>query len=96
MFSSFRGDPELIKLVRTMKLIIVFLMVSVSALFANVAAQDMKLDLRVEHKSLIEVMDLLKQKSGFSFIYSPRRWNPSRGSRWMSGIRPFVKFLILH
>lgn len=70
MFSSFRGDPELIKLVRTMKLIIVFLMVSVSALFANVAAQDMKLDLRVEHKSLIEVMDLLKQKSGFSFIYS--------------------------
>ena len=70
MFSSFRGDPELIKLVRTMKLIIVFLMVSVSTLFANVAAQDMKLDLRVEHKSLIEVMDLLKQKSGFSFIYS--------------------------
>lgn len=46
VFSSFRGDPELIKLVRTMKLIIVFLMVSVSALFANVAAQDMKLDLR--------------------------------------------------
>lgn len=68
MFSSFRGDPELIKLVRTMKLIIVFLWVSVSALFANVAAQDMKLDLRVEHKSLIEVMDLLKQKSGF-FVY---------------------------
>ena len=64
MFSSFRGDPELIKLVRTMKLIIVFLMVSVSALFANVAAQDMKLDLRVEHRS----DGFTKTKVGF-FVY---------------------------
>lgn len=69
-YSLFRGDPGLIKLVRTMKLMVVFLMVSASTLFANVSAQDMKLDLQVEHKSLIEVMDMLKQKSGFSFIYS--------------------------
>lgn len=70
LHSWFRGDPGLVKWVMTMKLIIVLLMVSASTLFASVSAQDMKLDLDVEHKSLIEVMDLLKQKSGFSFIYS--------------------------
>lgn len=70
LYSLFRGDPGLVKWVMTMKLIIVLLMVSASTLFASVSAQDMKLDLQVEHKSLIDVMDLLKQKSGFSFIYS--------------------------
>ena len=33
-------------------------------------AQGQKIDLHVEHKSLVEVMDMLKLKSGFSFIYS--------------------------
>lgn len=66
----FRGSPGLIKWMKTMKLIIVLLVMSAGTLFANVSAQDMKLDLRVEQKSLVEIMDLLKQKSGFSFIYS--------------------------
>ena len=68
--SLFRGDPGLSKLVRTMKLVIVFLMMSAGSLWANVSAQEMKLNLDIKDKTLIEVMDLLKQKSGFSFIYS--------------------------
>ncbi|WP_065219146.1 MULTISPECIES: SusC/RagA family TonB-linked outer membrane protein [Butyricimonas] len=70
LYFLFRGDPRLVRLVKKMKLLVLFVMLSASTLWANVTAQEMKLDLRVEHKSLVEVIDLLKLKSGFSFIYS--------------------------
>ncbi len=56
------------KAIRTIKLVVLLLVLSASMLFAN--AQDMKLNLQVKQKSLIEVVDILKQKSGLSFIYS--------------------------
>ena len=65
-----RGSPKLTGMVRILKLMIVFWGVSMGTLFAKVSAQEMTLSLKVENKSLIELMDLLKQKSGCSFIYS--------------------------
>ena len=52
-----------------MRLVVLLLLFSVgSVLFAN--AQGVRLDLQVKQKSLIEVIDILKQKTGFSFVYS--------------------------
>lgn len=53
-----------------MKVVILLLFICCGQLAANVKAQGQKIDLHVEHKSLVEVMDMLKLKSGFSFIYS--------------------------
>lgn len=53
-----------------MKLVMVILALSANTLWASVSAQNVRMDLFVEQKSLIEVMDLIKQKSGYSFIYS--------------------------
>ncbi|MEY8592955.1 SusC/RagA family TonB-linked outer membrane protein [Butyricimonas hominis] len=55
--------------IKTMRLVVLLLLFSVgSVLFAN--AQGVRLDLQVKQKSLIEVIDILKQKTGFSFVYS--------------------------
>ena len=48
-------------------------------LFANVSAQNMRMDLSVENKSLVEVMDLLKEKTGYSFVYSASDVEDVRG-----------------
>ena len=53
-----------------MKVVILLLFICCGQLSANMKAQGQKIDLHVEHKSLVEVMDMLKLKSGFSFIYS--------------------------
>ena len=50
-----------------MKLVMVILALSANTLWASVSAQNVRMDLFVEQKSL---MDLIKQKSGYSFIYS--------------------------
>jgi tonB-linked outer membrane protein, susC/ragA family len=65
-----RGSPKLTGMVRVLKLVVIFFGISVGSIFAKASAQGMKLDLVVQNKSLVEVMDLLKQKSGCSFIYS--------------------------
>ena len=55
--------------IKTMRLVVLLLLFSVgSVLFAN--AQEVRLVLQVKQKSLIEVIDILKQKTGFSFVYS--------------------------
>ena len=51
----------------------------VTPLFANVSAQKMRMDLSVENKSLVEVMDLLKEKTGYSFVYSASDVEDVRG-----------------
>ena len=53
-----------------MRLAVMMVCLSVTSLFASVSAQNVKLDLQVEDKWLVEVMDLLQEKSGYSFVYS--------------------------
>ncbi len=71
-YNYFRGYPEILKVLRIMKAIVLLMLIFVGQLFAKISAQDIKLDFQVNQKSLIEVMDLLKAKSGFSFIYSAK------------------------
>lgn len=50
--------------------VVVFLTLSMSTIFGQVSAQEKRISLKVEHKTLIEVMDLLKAKTGCSFVFS--------------------------
>ena len=58
------------RLGKAMRLTVMLVCVSVSSLFANASAQSMRVDLKVEDKSLVEVMDILKAQTGYSFVYS--------------------------
>ena len=66
----FRGIPKSIELIRVIKLFVLFVMLSSESLFATVKAQQVRLNLEIENKSLVEVMDLLKEKAGVQFVYS--------------------------
>ena len=67
---GFRGSPKPIEWIRVMKLFVLFVMLSSGSLFASVKAQQVKLNLEIENKSLIEIMDMLKEKAGVQFVYS--------------------------
>ena len=66
----FRGSPKSIEWIRVIKLFVLFVMLSSESLFATVKAQQVRLNLEIENKSLVEVMDLLKEKAGVQFVYS--------------------------
>ena len=65
---GFRGSPKPIEWIRVMKLFVLFVMLSSGSLFASVKAQQVKLNLEIENKSLIEIMDMLKEKAGVQFV----------------------------
>ena len=64
---------------RPFRLAVMLMCLWVTPLFANVSAQKMRMDLSVENKSLVEVMDLLKEKTGYSFVYSASDVEDVRG-----------------
>ena len=65
-----RRDALGARLGRPFRLAVMLMCLWATPLFANVSAQNVRMDLSVENKSLVEVMDLLKAKTDYSFVYS--------------------------
>ena len=74
-----RRDALGARLGRPFRLAVMLMCLWATPLFANVSAQNMRMDLSVENKSLVEVMDLLKEKTGYSFVYSASDVEDVRG-----------------
>ena len=64
------GKEKRYSLLKSLRWTVMIVCLTVTSFFANASAQNMRLDLTVEDKSLVEVMDILKEKTGYSFVYS--------------------------
>lgn len=55
-----------------MKFCLLLMLISVSQLFADAFGQNNRVSLKLENKSLVELMDVIQEKTDYSFIYSAK------------------------
>lgn len=55
-----------------MKFCLLIMLISVSQLFADAFGQNNRVSLKLENKSLVELMDVIQEKTDYSFIYSAK------------------------